>query len=78
MLARIGVQPKCFGEDLPRGYASRYDSWEYLEKTPVLWGTLRVLASLLDMRIPLTFDLDDCRLIGEVAGEVGKVGEVKE
>ena len=63
-LAR-GVELKWFGDSEPVAYTSRYDSWRYLEpqSLPV---TDRVLASLLDMRIPLTFSVEDCRLIGRI------------
>ncbi len=64
-----GVQLKFFGEDIPQGYTSRYDSWQYLGKGHRLPKTLEVLGYLLDMRIPLTFDLGDCRLIGEIIGD---------
>ena len=63
-LAR-GVELKWFGDSEPVAYTSRYDSWRYLEHQP-LPVTDRVLASLLDMRIPLTFSVEDCRLIGEI------------
>ena len=63
-LAR-GVELKWFGDSEPIAYTSRYDSWRYLEHQP-LPVTDRVLASLLDMRIPLTFSVEDCRLIGEI------------
>ena len=60
-----GVELKWFGEAVPVAYTSRYDSWQYLEeqRLPV---TDRVLARLFDMRIPLTFSVDDCRLIAEI------------
>ena len=66
-LAR-GVELKWFGDAEPVAYTSRYDSWRYLEHQP-LPVTDRVLASLLDMRIPLTFSVEDCRLIGEIIVE---------
>ena len=50
-------------------YTSRYDSWRYLEEQS-LPVTDRVLASLLDMRIPLTFSVEDCRRIGRIIGQV--------
>ena len=63
-LAR-GVELKWFGDPEPVAYTSRHDSWRYLERQslPVTDG---VLASLLDMRIPLTFSVEDCRLIGRI------------
>ena len=63
-LAR-GVELKWFGDSEPVAYTSRYDSWRYLEHQP-LPVTDGVLVSLLDMRIPLTFSVEDCRLIGEI------------
>ena len=63
-----GVELKWFGDPEPVAFTSRYDSWRYLEQhsLPV---TDRVLASLLDMRIPLTFSVEDCRLIGRIITE---------
>ena len=63
-LAR-GVELKWFGDAEPVAYTSRYDSWRYL-KQQSLPVTDRVLASLLDMRIPLTFSVEDCRSIGRI------------
>ena len=72
-LAR-GVELKWFGDPEPVAYTSRYDSWRYLERQS-LPVTDRVLASLLDMRIPLTFGVEDCRLIGRiVADRLAKLG----
>lgn len=65
-----GVQLKWFGESVPRGYTSRYDSWRYLGSVEPLPRTLSILSTLLDMRVPLTFDEADCRLIAEIIGEV--------
>ena len=72
-LAR-GVELKWFGDPEPVAFTSRYDSWRYLEpqSLPV---TDRILASLLDMRIPLTFSVEDCRLIGRIIGD--SVAEVR-
>lgn len=64
-----GVQLKFFGEDIPQGYTSRYDSWQYLGEEHRLPKTLEILGNLLDMRIPLTFDLGDCRLIVEIIAD---------
>ena len=66
-LAR-GVELKWFGDPEPVAYTSRYDSWRYLERQS-LPATNRVLASLLDMRIPLTFSVEDCRLIGRIIND---------
>ena len=66
-LAR-GVELKWFGDPEPVAYTSRYDSWRYLERQS-LPVTDRILASLLDMRIPLTFSVEDCRIIGRIIVE---------
>ena len=74
-LAR-GVELKWFGDAEPLAYTSRYDSWRYLERQS-LPATDRILASLLDMRIPLTFSVEDCRSIGRIIAEcvAAAVGE---
>jgi dTDP-4-amino-4,6-dideoxygalactose transaminase len=63
-----GVELKWFGADAPQGYTSAYRHWRYA--TPEdLPRTDAVLAGLLDMRLPLTFSLDDCRLIARIIAE---------
>jgi dTDP-4-amino-4,6-dideoxygalactose transaminase len=63
-LAR-GVELKWFGAAEPVGFTSRYDSWRYVasEKMP---ASDAVLAGIVDMRVPLTFSLDDCALIARI------------
>ncbi|MEC3863198.1 DegT/DnrJ/EryC1/StrS family aminotransferase [Mesobacterium sp. TK19101] len=63
--AARGVELKWFGAAEPVGFTSRYDSWRYApsEQMP---KSDRVLAGLLDMRLPLTFSLDDCALIARI------------
>lgn len=68
--ARRGVEIKWFGDAEPRGFTSRFDSWRYLGPQVELPNTRRVLATLCDMRIPLTFDDSDCRQIVLVIGQV--------
>lgn len=65
-----GVVLKWFGDDVPRDYTSRYDSWRYIQDMPQLPKTEKILSTLLDMRIPLTFTEEDCALIGEIIVEV--------
>jgi dTDP-4-amino-4,6-dideoxygalactose transaminase len=60
-----GVELKWFGEAEPRGFTSRYDSWRYAPSEPMP-ATDRVLAGLLDMRLPLTFSLEDCAQIARI------------
>ncbi|GHE02754.1 aminotransferase [Defluviimonas sp. 20V17] len=71
--AARGVELKWFGAAEPQGFTSRYDSWRYARPAP-LPGTDRVLAGLIDMRLPLTFSLDDCALIARILrAEAGAV-----
>ena len=63
--AARGVELKWFGGAEPRGFTSRYDSWRYAE-VPKLPRTDRVLAGIMDMRLPLTFSLEDCALIARI------------
>ena len=68
-----GVELKWFGAEEPAGFTSRYDSWRYAE-TPAMPATDRILAAVVDMRIPLTFSLEDCDLIARIIrAEVGAV-----
>ena len=63
--AARGVELKWFGAAEPVAFTSRYDSWRYApaQRLP---RTDAVLAGLIDMRLPLTFSVDDARLIAEI------------
>ena len=63
--AARGVELKWFGTPEPHGFTSRYDSWRYAPSAPMP-RTDAVLAGLLDMRVPLTFSLEDCTLIARI------------
>lgn len=66
-----GVELKWFGAAEPSGFTSRYDSWHYAQPAP-LPATDRVLAGLIDMRLPLTFSLEDCaQIAGILRAEAG-------
>lgn len=68
-----GVEMKWFGAPEPTAFTSRYDSWRYAD-TPEMPVSDRILAGIVDMRVPLTFSLDDCALIARIIrGEVGAV-----
>lgn len=70
--AARGVELKWFGGAEPSGFTSRYDSWRYAPSTP-LPASDRILAGLIDMRLPLTFTAKDCSLIARIiADEVAK------
>jgi len=60
-----GVELKWFGAPQPVGFTSKHDSWGYAGRQE-LPQTDRVLSALLDMRLPLTFSIDDCRLIARI------------
>jgi dTDP-4-amino-4,6-dideoxygalactose transaminase len=64
-----GVELKWFGDDEPKAFTSRYDSWKYIDDIPHLPGTLSVLEKTLDMRVPLTFDVYDCDVITSVISD---------
>lgn len=66
--AARGVELKWFGADKPTAFTSRYDHWRYADPEP-LPRTDRILAGLVDMRLPLTFSLEDCDLIGRILAE---------
>ncbi len=71
-LAR-GVELKWFGGAEPTGFTSRYDNWRYVpsERMP---ATDRILKGIVDMRLPLTFSLEDCAQIARIIrAEVGAV-----
>ncbi|WP_094020012.1 DegT/DnrJ/EryC1/StrS family aminotransferase [Maliponia aquimaris] len=71
--AARGVELKWFGGAEPTGFTSRYDSWRYAPSQPMP-QTDRILRGLLDMRLPLTFSLEDCALIARIIrAEVGAV-----
>ena len=67
--AKRGVELKWFGDDEPKAFTSRYDSWRYIEDIPILPTTLRVLEKTLDMRVPLTFSVDDCDVIAAIIAD---------
>lgn len=60
-----GVELKWFGTPEPVAFTSRYDSWRYAD-TPRLPQSDRILAGIIDMRVPLTFSLEDCAQIARI------------
>jgi len=63
--AARGVELKWFGAPDPVAFTSRYEHWRYAAPAP-LPQTDRVLAGLIDMRVPLTFTPEDCALIARI------------
>lgn len=71
--AARGVELKWFGVPEPTAFTSRYDSWRYAD-VPELPQSDRVLRAILDMRVPLTFSLEDCAQIARIIrAEVGSL-----
>ena len=68
--ANRGVELKWFGGKQPQGFTSRYDSWRYIETEQKLPQTLAILACTFDLRIPLTFNIEDMVVIGEIIDDV--------
>ena len=68
-----GVELKWFGAPEPAAFTSKYDSWRYAPSKPMPKSD-RILHGILDMRVPLTFSLEDCALIARIIqAEVGEV-----
>lgn len=63
--ARRGVELKWFGAPEPSAFTSKYDSWRYAPTEPMP-ASDRVLAGIVDMRVPLTFSLEDCAMIARI------------
>ncbi|WP_339693555.1 DegT/DnrJ/EryC1/StrS family aminotransferase [Celeribacter baekdonensis] len=60
-----GVDLKWFGAAEPVAFTSRYDSWRYADPQP-LPDSDRVLRAIVDMRLPLTFSLEDCAMLARI------------
>ncbi len=67
--AARGVDVKWFGAQGPKAFTSRYDSWRYLGDPAPLPKTLDVLSRTCDIRVPLTFNSDDCNIIAQIVIE---------
>lgn len=71
--AARGVELKWFGGAEPVGFTSRYDSWRYAPSAPMPKSD-RILAGVIDLRLPLTFTLEDCAQIARIIrAEVARV-----
>ena len=66
--AARGVELKWFGAAEPAGFTSRYAHWQYA-RPEALPQTDRVLAGLIDMRLPLTFLPEDVDQIARILSE---------
>lgn len=65
----LGVELKWFGAAEPVGFTSNHKSWRYLASQS-LPKTDEILSTLFDMRVPLTFSLEDCAHIGRILQHV--------
>lgn len=68
LLARCaarGVELKWFGAADPVAFTSRYSHWQFADP-PVMLETDRILAGLIDLRLPLTFTPADVALIARI------------
>ncbi|MGH1368804.1 MAG: DegT/DnrJ/EryC1/StrS family aminotransferase [Maritimibacter sp.] len=63
--AARGVELKWFGNAHPSGFTSRYDSWRYVDASPMP-ASDRVLRGILDLRLPLTFSEADCAQVARI------------
>jgi len=62
---KLGVELKWFGDSNPVAFTSNHHSWKYVDPQ-VLPQTDAILAGLFDMRIPLSFTLEDCAQIAGI------------
>ena len=69
--AARGVEWKWFGAPRAQGFTSAHRHWGYVAPQD-LPRSDAVLARLLDMRVPLTFDPADCAVIGRIVREEAK------
>ncbi|MEO1746656.1 MAG: DegT/DnrJ/EryC1/StrS family aminotransferase, partial [Pseudomonadota bacterium] len=65
----LGVELKWFGALEPVGFTSSHRSWTFVDAQS-LPRTDAILAGLFDMRIPLTFSLEDCSHIANIITHV--------
>lgn len=61
----LGVELKWFGNPTPVAFTSQHGSWHYVDKQQ-LPNTDRILSTLFDVRIPLTFSVADCQHVGDI------------
>jgi dTDP-4-amino-4,6-dideoxygalactose transaminase len=72
----LGVELKWFGDANPVAFTSNHHSWWFLDDQQ-LPQTDEVLSGVFDMRIPLTFSLEDCAHIAEIIVHCGRLLALK-
>ena len=65
---KLGVEIKWFGDDNPAGFTSNHKSWHYVKRQK-LENSDKILSGLFDLRLPLTFSLDNCSLLSDIISE---------
>ena len=69
----VGVELKWFGAADPVAFTSNHRSWRYVPAQD-LPATDAIMAGLFDMRLPLTFSVEDCAQIAElIAAEAARI-----
>ena len=61
----LGVELKWFGNDDPSGFTSNHKSWKYVSRQRLNVSD-KILLGLFDLRLPLTFSIDDCKHISKI------------
>ena len=61
----LGVELKWFGNDDPSGFTSNHRSWKYVSRQQLNMSD-KILSGLFDLRLPLTFSIDDCKYISKI------------
>ena len=61
----LGVELKWFGNDDPSGFTSNHKSWKYVSRQRLNVSD-KILSGLFDLRLPLTFSIDDCKHISKI------------
>lgn len=72
----LGVELKWFGDANPVAFTSNHHSWRFLDDQH-LPQTDETLSGVFDMRIPLTFSLEDCAHIAEIIVHCGRLLALK-
>lgn len=67
-----GVTVKWFGEPAPHGFTSSYKTWRYVVPGQSLPQTDAILATLCDIRLPLTFSLQDCEDLAAIIDDTAR------
>ncbi|WP_435198203.1 DegT/DnrJ/EryC1/StrS family aminotransferase [Janibacter sp. GS2] len=61
-----GLPVKWFGEPIMRGFTSRPAQWEYIGPDQELPRTEGILATLCDLRVPPSMQLQHCRVAADI------------